>query len=72
VETGGIISLKTSTIDSRLGQDQRRIETLDRQLASKEAALKSQYGQMEGAFNRMERMSSSLDQFSQQANNNGR
>jgi flagellar hook-associated protein 2 len=70
VETGGVISLKTNSIDSRVSQDQRRMETLDRQLASKESALKAQYGQMEGAFTRMERMGTSLDNFSQQANNN--
>ncbi|MDR2363462.1 MAG: flagellar filament capping protein FliD [Spirochaetaceae bacterium] len=72
VETGGIISLKTGTIDSRITQDQRRMETLNRQLAAKEAALKLQYGQMEGAYNRMEQMSTSLDQFSQRSNNNNR
>jgi flagellar hook-associated protein 2 len=71
VESGGFISLKTGTIDSRISQDQRRIDTMERQLAAKEAALKLQYGQMEGAYNRMERMSTSLDQFSQQ-NSNGR
>jgi flagellar hook-associated protein 2 len=70
VENGGIISLKTGTIDSRIVQDQRRMETLDRQLAAKEATLKLQYGQMEGAYNRMEQMSTSLDQFSQRSNNN--
>jgi flagellar hook-associated protein 2 len=69
VESGGFISLKTGTIDSRISQDQRRIETLERQLAAKEAALKIQYGQMEGAYSRMERLSTSLDQFSQQNNN---
>jgi flagellar hook-associated protein 2 len=69
VETGGIISLKTGALDSRVTQDQRRIDTLDRQLASKEQALKLQYGQMEGAFNRRDRMSTSLDQFSQRSNN---
>jgi flagellar hook-associated protein 2 len=69
VESGGFITLKTGTIDSRISQDQRRIDTLERQLAAKEAALKVQYGQMEGAYNRMERMSTSLDQFSQQNNN---
>jgi flagellar hook-associated protein 2 len=72
VENGGIISLKTGTIDSRISQDQRRIETLDRQLAAKEAALKLQYGQMEGAYTRMEQMSTSLEQFSQRNNNNSR
>jgi flagellar hook-associated protein 2 len=70
VESGGFITLKTGTIDSRISQDQRRIDTLERQLAAKEAALKIQYGQMESAYNRMERMSTSLDQFSQQNNNN--
>jgi flagellar hook-associated protein 2 len=70
VETGGLISLKTGTLDSRINRDQRRIETLDRQLVNKERTLKTQYGQMEDAYNRMERMSTSLDQFSQRANNN--
>jgi flagellar hook-associated protein 2 len=46
------------------------METLDRQLATKENTLRIQYGQMEGAFTRMERMGTSLDNFSRQANNN--
>jgi flagellar hook-associated protein 2 len=70
VETGGVVALKTGSIDSRIVQDNRRIETMDRQLAAKEATLKNQYAQMEGAYSRMERMSTSLDQFSQRANNN--
>jgi flagellar hook-associated protein 2 len=70
VESGGFISLKTGTIDSRISQDKRRIDTMERQLAAKEAALKIQYGQMEGAYNRMEQMTTSIDQFSQQNNNN--
>lgn len=69
-EIGGIITLKTNTIDARISQEQRRIETLDRQLAAKEASLKLQYSQMEDAYNQMEQMTSSLDQFSQQNNNN--
>jgi flagellar hook-associated protein 2 len=70
VESGGFISLKTGTLDSRISQDRRRIDTMERQLAAKEAALRMQYGQMEAAYNRMERMSTSIDQFSQQSNNN--
>jgi flagellar hook-associated protein 2 len=70
VESGGFIALKTGTIDSRVSQDRRRIETMDRQLASKEAQLKIQYGEMESAYNRMEQMSSSLDNFTQQSNSN--
>ncbi|GHV81545.1 flagellar hook-associated protein 2 [Spirochaetia bacterium] len=70
VETGGIITLKTGTIDSRAAQDNRRIETMERQLAAKETTLKNQYAQMEGAYSRMDAMATSLDNFSQQANNN--
>jgi flagellar hook-associated protein 2 len=66
VETGGIISLKTSTIDSRITQDERRITSLDRQLAAKEQDLRSQYARMEAAYARMEQMSTSLENFSQQ------
>jgi flagellar hook-associated protein 2 len=70
VETGGIISLKTSTIDSRIGQDEKRVATLDRQLAAKEQDLKMQYARMESAYSRMEQMSNSLDNFSQQNRGN--
>ncbi|MDR2159313.1 MAG: flagellar filament capping protein FliD, partial [Treponema sp.] len=63
VESGGFISLKTGTIDSRISQDRRRIDTMERQLAAKETALRIQYGQMEADYNRMERMSTSFDQF---------
>jgi flagellar hook-associated protein 2 len=72
VETGGIISLKTGTIDSRISQDKRQIESMERQLAAKEQQLKVQYGQMEGAYNRMEQMSNSLNNFNRQNGNNGR
>jgi len=71
-EIGGIVSLKTRTIDSRITQDKRRIDTMERQLAAKEADLKIQYSRMESAYDRMERMSSSLDSFSQQNSNNNR
>jgi flagellar hook-associated protein 2 len=70
VETGGIISLKTNTIDSRISEDKRRIDTMERQLAAKEADLKMQYSRMESAYARMEQMSSSLNNFSQQNSNN--
>jgi flagellar hook-associated protein 2 len=69
-QTGGIISLKTSTIDSRISQDERRITTLDRQLAAKEAELRIQYARMESAYARMEQMSNSLNNFSQQNSGN--
>jgi flagellar hook-associated protein 2 len=70
VEIGGIISLKTNTIDSRISQDERRITTLDRQLAAKEQELRIQFARMEAAYARMEQMSTSLDNFSQQNRGN--
>jgi flagellar capping protein FliD len=70
VESTGIFALKANNIDARIQQDTRRIETLDRQLAAKEADLKRQYSQMEGAYNRMEQMGNSLDRFQLQNNNN--
>jgi flagellar hook-associated protein 2 len=70
VETGGIISLKTGTIDSRISQDERRISTMERQLVSKEAELRIQYARMEAAYAQMEQMSSSLENFNQQNRNN--
>jgi flagellar hook-associated protein 2 len=74
VEIGGIVSLKTGTIDSKINQEERHIATLDRQLAAKEASLRRQYATMESAYSRMEKMGSSLDNFSKQASaiNNSR
>jgi len=70
IGTGGIITLKTNTIDSRISQDERRITTLDRQLEAKEQELRIQYARMEAAYARMEQMTNSLDNFSQQNRNN--
>ena len=70
VQTGGIISLKTSTIDSRISQDQNRVTSLDRQLAQREQELTMQFARMEQAYARMESMSTSLNNFSQQNSNN--
>jgi flagellar hook-associated protein 2 len=69
-ETGGLISIKIATIDSRIKQDDRRIASLTKQLADKEVSLKKQYSQMESAYDRMEQMSTSLDNFSKQNSNN--
>jgi flagellar hook-associated protein 2 len=70
VETGGIIALKTSTIDAQRAREQTSIETMDRQLAAKEAELKRKYGLMEGALNRMEGTAGSIDNFNKQQSGN--
>ncbi|MCL2608910.1 MAG: flagellar filament capping protein FliD [Treponema sp.] len=61
VETGGIISLKTGTIDSRIRQDTQRLATIDRQLAAREVELRMQFTQMESAFSQMEQTSARFD-----------
>jgi flagellar hook-associated protein 2 len=66
VETGGILSLKTGTIDTQVGNEKRKLETLDAQLAAKETELKRKYGSMEASLNRMESAGSSIDSFSKQ------
>ena len=65
-ESGGIIAQKNQTMNSRIAQEERRIGTLDRQLAAREMQLRREYAQMEAAFNRMEQMTTSLDRFQNQ------
>jgi flagellar hook-associated protein 2 len=70
VETGGLIALKTGSLDRSIDSSRQRINTLDRQLAVKEQTLRSQYGQMENAYNQMERMSTTLENFSRSNSTN--
>ena len=66
VETGGIIALKTGTIDAQRTREKASIDTMDRQLAAKEADLKRKYGLMEGALNQMEGTAGSIENFNKQ------
>lgn len=66
VETGGLIALKTGTLDRQITSQKTLIDTLDKQLAAKEAELKAKYAAMEGALNQMESTSSSIESFSKQ------
>jgi flagellar hook-associated protein 2 len=68
VETGGIVSIHTRTLDDQIKRQQKEIETLGTQLASKENELKRKYGMMEGALGQMESSASAWDSFSKQGN----
>jgi flagellar hook-associated protein 2 len=70
VETGGLITLKTGSLDRSIDSSRQRIESLDRQLTVKEQTLRSQYGQMENAYNQMERMSTTLENFGRSNSSN--
>jgi flagellar hook-associated protein 2 len=61
VETGGIIALKTRTLDQQITDQKKLIATLEQQLLAKEEELKRQYGLMEGALNTMNSTSNSLN-----------
>ena len=65
-ETGGLFSIRANTVNSQISQEQRRVETMDRQLLAREAELRRQFNQMESAYNRMQQMSTSFDRFNQQ------
>ncbi len=66
VETGGILTGKTRTLDTVITREKRKIEELTVQLASKEQELKRKYGQMEGAMGQLESSASAWDNFGKQ------
>ena len=63
-QTGGIISSKTSTLNTRISSSQKNIETLEGKLKKKEQDLKIKYGQMEAALNSLEKQADSITNFS--------
>ncbi|MDD7013987.1 MAG: flagellar filament capping protein FliD [Spirochaetales bacterium] len=64
VQSGGIISSKTSALESNIKSTNTEITRLETQLERKEAELKSKYAAMEGSLNRLESQSSTLNNFS--------
>ena len=69
-QTGGILALKTSNIDSKIKSSETKIAKLEDQMKDKEADLRYKYGQMEGSLNSLESQQSSLENFSKRNNNN--
>lgn len=63
VETGGIVTIRTRTLDDQISRQKKEIDTLETQLARKEADLKRKYGLMESALGQMESTSSAWDNF---------
>lgn len=68
VETGGIVSSRTRTLDLQIDSQKRNIDNLDKQLAKKEAELKRKYGLMEGALDQMESSSKAWENFGKSSN----
>lgn len=69
VQSGGIFSLKTTGLDSKIKTSEQKISKLEKQMDLKEMELKSKYGQMEGTLNSLENQSNSLSNFTNRNNN---
>ncbi len=63
VDTGGIVAIKTGTIDTEVGAEKRTIASLDERILAKQDELKRKYGMMEGALSQMQGTSSAIDNF---------
>ena len=70
VQSSGVISSKTSTLESQIKNSNQKISRLETQLDEKERELKSKYASMEGSLNSLEGQSSSINNFSNSFNNN--
>ncbi|HOV39990.1 MAG TPA: flagellar filament capping protein FliD, partial [Spirochaetales bacterium] len=70
VQTGGIIPLKISTLDSQINTTNRQIESYNQYLTRYEQDLKRKYGSMESALNSLEKSSAALESFNNPGQNN--
>ena len=60
VQTGGLIPLRISTVDTRLEDTNDRIASYERDLEDKEAELRRKYGIMEGTIQNLNDSSRAL------------
>ena len=65
-QTGGILALKTSTLDSKIKNTESRIAKLESQMDDKEAELRNKYAQMEGTLGSLESQQTTISNFSKQ------
>lgn len=67
-QTGGILSLKTSTLDSKIKSSENKISKLEEQMDDKEAELRQKYSSMQGTLNSLESQQSTIENFTNQQN----
>ncbi len=70
VQTGGILALKNSSLDTKITTSQKQVERLETQVAKKEQELKNKYGTMESTLNSLQSQSDTITNFSNQNSNN--
>jgi flagellar hook-associated protein 2 len=69
VQSGGILSNKTGSLDTKVKLSETNIKKLQDQLDTKEEELKEKYGQMEGTLNSLESQSATINNFSNSGKN---
>ena len=67
-QTGGILALKTSTLDSKIKSSETRISKLEDQMEKKEAELKQKYSSMQGTLSSLENQQTTISNFTKQQN----
>lgn len=72
VQSGGILSTKTSALDRSIKSSNQKISKLEDQLDKKEQELKRKYASMEGTLNSLESQKTTINNFANQNNNNNR
>ena len=68
-QTGGILAMKTSSLDSKIKSSETKITKLESQMEKKEAELRSKYSQMEGSLNSLEAQQNTISNFTKQQQN---
>ena len=68
-QTGGILAMKTSSLDSKIKSSETKITKLESQMAKKEQELRSKYSQMEGSLNSLEAQQNTISNFTKQQQN---
>ena len=68
-QTGGILALKTSSLDSKIKSSETKVAKLESQMAKKEAELRNKYSQMEGSLNSLEAQQNTISNFVKQNQN---
>lgn len=68
-QTGGILAMKTSSLDSKIKSSETKIAKLENQMAKKEQELRNKYSQMEGSLNSLEAQQNTISNFTKQQQN---
>ena len=66
IQSGGILSTKTATLDKSIKSSNEKIAKLETQLDAKEAELKRKYASMESSLNSLDSQSTTISNFSKQ------